>query len=56
MQRSKSLPVNWKRPTFVEQSMSYCRAVMQSFIKDWKRFMQAPIQTRKQSRAGTGND
>jgi hypothetical protein len=46
----------WKFPGFVKNCLGYCRAVVKSFVADWKQFMQAPIQTRKQTGAGTGND
>lgn len=54
--KPKSVPVNWKLPGLVENCLSYCRAVVKSFVADWKQFVQVPIQTRKQSGAGTGND
>lgn len=50
-----SVPIRWKLPSFVGDCVGYCRAVGKSFVADWKHFMQAPIQTRKQTGAGTGN-
>ena len=54
--KPKRLPVNWKGPGLLEQCIDYCRAVAKSFVADWKHFMQAPIQARKQTGVGTGND
>lgn len=53
--KPKSVPIRWKPPTFVESCLRYCHAVGKSFAADWRQFMQAPIQPRKQTGAGTGN-
>jgi general secretion pathway protein A len=50
-----SVPIRWKVPDFVRNCVGYCRGVGKSFVADWKHFMQAPIQPRKQTGAGTGN-
>jgi type II secretory pathway predicted ATPase ExeA len=54
--KPERVPIQWKLPAFAENCLGYCRAVGKSFIADWKQFLQAPIQARKQTGVGSGND
>jgi general secretion pathway protein A len=52
----KELPVNWKRPGVLEGVVRYWHAVGQSFVSDWKRFLQEHMQERRISRSSSSDD
>jgi general secretion pathway protein A len=46
-QAPNGLPVNWARPSFTARFLGYCRAVEQSFVRDFRQFRQSWAQTKK---------